>query len=83
MTDCLISDNIMVAFETLHYMRNHSTGSTSFMALKLDMSKAYDWVKWLYMEKLMKKMGFCEAWVKLMMGCISTATHSIQINEEP
>lgn len=28
MTDCLISDNIMVAFETLHYMRNHSSRNT-------------------------------------------------------
>ena len=83
MTDRLISNNIMVAFETLHYMRNHSTGSTGFMALKLDMSKAYDRVEWLYMAKLMKKMGFCEAWVKLMMGCISIATYSILINGEP
>ena len=83
MTDCLISDNIMVAFETLNYMRNHSIGSTGFMALKLDMSKAYDRVEWLYMAKLMKKMGFCEAWVKLMMGCISIATYSILINGEP
>ena len=40
--DRLILDNIMVAFETLHYMRNHSSGKTGFMALKLDMSKAYD-----------------------------------------
>ena len=31
----------------------------------------------------MKKMGFCEAWVKLMMGCISIATYSILINGEP
>ena len=83
MTDCLISDNIMVAFETLHYIRNHSTGSIGFMALKLDMSKTYDRVAWRYMEKLMKRMGFCEAWVKLMMGCISTATYSILINGEP
>nr|XP_023887038.1 uncharacterized protein LOC111999151 [Quercus suber] len=82
-TDQLNSNNIMVAFETLYYMRNHSTGKTGFMALKLDMSKAYDRVEWLYMEKLMKKMGFCEAWVKLMMGCISTATYSILINGEP
>ena len=42
MIDCLISDNIMVAFETLHYMRNHSSRNTGYMALKLDMSKAYD-----------------------------------------
>ena len=31
----------------------------------------------------MKKMWFCEAWVKLMMGCISTATYSVLINGEP
>ena len=49
MTDHLISDNVMVAFETLHYMRNNS--------FKLDMSKAYDNVEWQYVEKLMKKMG--------------------------
>ncbi|KAL0007018.1 hypothetical protein SO802_008520 [Lithocarpus litseifolius] len=59
-----------------------SPGPDGFMALKLDMSKAYDRVEWLYMEKLMKKMGFCEAWVKLMMGCSSTATYSILINGE-
>ena len=57
MTNRLISDNVMVAFETLHYMRNHSSSNTGYMALKLDMSKAYDRVEWLYMEKLMRKMG--------------------------
>lgn len=83
MMDRLISDNIMVAFETLHYMRNHSTRNIGYMALKLDMSTAYDMVEWLYMEKLMKKMGFDDAWVKLIMGCISMATYSVLINREP
>ena len=83
LTDQLISDNILVAFETLHYVRNHCTGKTGYMALKLDMSKAYDQVEWNYMEKLMVKMGFCSSWVKLMMECITTATNSVLINGEP
>lgn len=83
MSERLISDNIMVSFETLHYTRKHSSSNMGYMALKLDMSKAYDKVEWQYMEKLMKKMGFDEAWVKLMMKCISSATYSVLINGEP
>ena len=43
--DRLISYNIMVAFETLHHMKHHNTGNHGFMAIKLDMSKVYDWVE--------------------------------------
>ncbi|XP_075649758.1 uncharacterized protein LOC142620243 [Castanea sativa] len=81
--DRLISDNILVAFETLHYMRNHCTGKTGFMALKLDMSKAYDRVEWRFMEKVLYRMGFCDKWINLMMECITTATYSILINGDP
>ena len=45
MSNRLISNNILVVFETLHYLRNHSTGKFGFIALKLDMSKAYDQVE--------------------------------------
>ncbi|XP_041026930.1 uncharacterized protein LOC121267125 [Juglans microcarpa x Juglans regia] len=38
----LISDNIIVAFEALHTMNNKMTGKEGYMALKFDMSKAYD-----------------------------------------
>ena len=59
------------------------SGNTGYMTLKLDMSKTYDKVERLYMEKLMGKMGFAEAWVKLMMMCIFTTTYSVLINGEP
>ena len=81
--DRLISDNIMLAFETLHYMRNHSSGEMGYMALKLDMNKAYDRVEWQYMWQLMKKMGFGNTWINLMMQCISKATYLVLINGEP
>ena len=54
----LISDNILVAFETLHCMKNHNSGDSGFMTLKLDMSKAYDQVERDFLENLMRKMGF-------------------------
>lgn len=38
----LITDNILVAFETIHTMDTRLKGNDGFMALKLDMSKTYD-----------------------------------------
>ncbi|KAL0409589.1 UNVERIFIED_CONTAM: hypothetical protein Sradi_1893300 [Sesamum radiatum] len=38
----LISDNIMLAFELNHFLNMKSRGAQGWMALKLDVSKAYD-----------------------------------------
>lgn len=39
--DRLITDNIMVAFEVMHYMKRKQKGKDNWMTLKLDMSNAY------------------------------------------
>uniref|UniRef100_A0A2N9G3K6 Reverse transcriptase domain-containing protein n=1 Tax=Fagus sylvatica TaxID=28930 RepID=A0A2N9G3K6_FAGSY len=63
----LITDNVLIAFETLHHMHNKRTGKVDSMALELDMSKAYDRVDWGFLEQIMLKMGFHTKWVSLIM----------------
>ena len=53
------------------------------MAIKLDMSKAYNWVEWEYLEDIMRKMGFCERWISLVMMCVTTVSYKVLINGKP
>lgn len=80
MPDRLITDNVIVGFECLHKLKSSKDQRNGLAALKLDMSKAYDKVEWLFLEAMMSKMGFDQSWINLVMNYISSATFSSSIN---
>ena len=53
------------------------------MAIKLDMSKVYNRVKWAYLDVVMRRMGFQERWIELIMMCVTTVSYFVLINGEP
>ena len=83
MSERVITDNILIAHEMLHSLKAKWTGKLGYMALKLDMSKVYDWVEWSFLEKIMLKMGFSEKFLHLISMCVCFVTYSIMLNGKP
>lgn len=73
----LISDNIMVGYEMIHYLKRKRRGKQGFMALKIDMSKAYDRIEWDFLRALLCKVGFDDWWVQLILKCVTTVRYDI------
>ncbi|KAG7548127.1 Reverse transcriptase domain [Arabidopsis suecica] len=57
----LITDNVIITHELLHSLRIKKI-KHPFMALKLDIAKAFDKVEWTYVDDVLKRLGFAEKW---------------------
>ncbi|XP_023642406.1 uncharacterized protein LOC111831641 [Capsella rubella] len=79
----LITDNILIAQENFHALRSNPTNRKKFMAIKTDMSKAYDRVEWKFLQVLMEKMGFDHRWIGWIMQCITSVSYRVMLNGEP
>ncbi|KAL5861832.1 hypothetical protein ACOSQ4_003128 [Xanthoceras sorbifolium] len=75
-----ISDNILLSQELLK--NYHRDGGHPRCALKVDIMKAYDSVRWDFLVAILQILGFPEQMIAWISECISTPHFSISINGE-
>ncbi|XP_039014644.1 uncharacterized protein LOC120144710 [Hibiscus syriacus] len=68
-----ITDNIIVAQEVVHSMRLKK-GKTGYMAIKIDLEKAYDRLEWPFINDTLKKLHIPDNLRMLIMHCVCFGT---------
>ena len=77
-----ILDNALVAIELVHHMKTKTRVNERSVALKLDISKAYDRIDWSYLKNVMIKMGFSNSWIDWIMMCVERVDYSVIVNKD-
>ncbi|GAU45528.1 hypothetical protein TSUD_400750 [Trifolium subterraneum] len=77
-----IRDNALIATEVIHSLKRKTTGRRGELALKIDISKAYDKVDWGFLRRVMTKMGFTDVWIRWVMMCVSSVNYSVLMNSD-
>jgi len=77
-----ITDNVIITQEVLQTMRR-KTGHTGWMAIKLDLEKAYDRLSWTFIQDTLVKMRLPGSLIKVIMTCVSSCTLNILWNGKP
>lgn len=78
----LMGDNFLITHEVITYVKRQKKGYNIISILKVNMNKAYDRVRWDFVEWLLDAMGFPAHWRHWIMQCITTVSYSILVNGE-
>jgi hypothetical protein len=60
----MIMDNFLIAFECLHAIRQGNKECKEYGVYKLDLTKAYDRMDWIYLNGTMRRLGFQSKWIQ-------------------
>ena len=58
-------------------------GAMGWMAIKLDLEKAYDRLRWDFIHETIRRMKLPDSLAAVIMNCISTCSVNILWNGEP
>jgi len=76
-----IAENVLLVQEIVTEIRKR--GKPPNLVIKLDMMNAYDRVEWLFLTKVLRRIGFGERIIDMVYRLISNNWYSILLNGQP
>uniref|UniRef100_A0A2N9F7G7 Reverse transcriptase domain-containing protein n=1 Tax=Fagus sylvatica TaxID=28930 RepID=A0A2N9F7G7_FAGSY len=74
-----IAENEVIVQELLHSFKQRKV-KVGVIAVKLDLQKAYDRLNWPFLQVVLNKFGFDDRFIKWIMECVSSVSHTILVN---
>ena len=75
-------DNAIIAQEVIHSLRQKKKGKVGYMALKIDLEKAYDKLEWSFIQDMLIRVNMPTDLIDTIMSCVTTVSTSIVFNGE-
>ncbi|GJY31196.1 RNA-directed DNA polymerase, eukaryota [Tanacetum coccineum] len=75
-----ILDGPFILNEVIHWCKAKKKNS---MIFKVDFEKAFDSVRWDFLEDVMKNFGFGPRWCDWIMSCLKSSKGSVLVNGSP
>ena len=72
-------DNAIIVQELINTI-SRKKGRHGFMAVKIDLEKAYDKLEWGFIREMLIRINLPQNIIKLIMSCVSTVSTSIVVN---
>ncbi|XP_056691641.1 uncharacterized protein [Spinacia oleracea] len=79
----LMSDDCLLAHELISFVNNCRNKKKFYVAVKLDMNKAYDRILRDFLFKTLEVFGFPPYWIHIISQCVSTVSYQVLVNGKP
>jgi hypothetical protein len=74
-----ILDGVAILHETVHELHSKKLNG---VILKIDFEKAYDKVKWSFLQQTLRMKGFSDEWCALIHSFVSGGSVAIKVNDD-
>jgi hypothetical protein len=74
-----ILDGVAILYETVHELHSKKLNG---VILKIGFEKAYDKVKWYFLQQTLRTKGFSSEWRALIHSIVSGGSMAIKVNND-